>query len=130
MPEAPGAMREAAAPEAHREALEYIERVTAGAGQVQRRVLAEILEQNAPAEYLRRLGVAGDAPGAAEAFLRAAPLVTYEDILQDVLRIANGDTSPILSGKPIREFLTRYAARPPGRPPSIDVRRRTRRRGS
>ena len=111
MPEAPGAMREAAAPEAHREALEYIERVTAGAGQVQRRVLAEILEQNAPAEYLRRLGVAGDAPGAAEAFLRAAPLVTYEDILQDVLRIANGDTSPILSGKPIREFLTRYAAR-------------------
>jgi hypothetical protein len=24
-----------------------------------------------------------------------------------VLRIANGDTSPILSGKPIREFLTR-----------------------
>ena len=110
MPEAPGAMREAAAPEAHREALEYIERVTAGAGQVQRRVLAEILEQNAPAEYLRRLGVAGDAPGAAEAFLRAAPLVTYEDILQDVLRIANGDTSPILSGKPIREFLTRYAA--------------------
>ncbi|PAN18778.1 hypothetical protein PAHAL_3G224900 [Panicum hallii] len=109
MPEAPGAMREAAAaaaPEAHREALEYIERVTAGAGQVQRRVLAEILAQNAPAEYLRRLGVAGDAPGAAEAFLRAAPLVTYEDILQDVLRIANGDTSPILSGKPIREFLT------------------------
>jgi len=105
-------MREAAAaPEAHREALEYIERVTAGAGQVQRRVLAEILAQNAPAEYLRRLGVAGDAPGAAEAFLRAAPLVTYEDILQDVLRIANGDTSPILSGKPIREFLTRYAAR-------------------
>ncbi|RLN28389.1 putative indole-3-acetic acid-amido synthetase GH3.1 [Panicum miliaceum] len=107
MPEAPGAMRDtAAAPEAHREALEYIERVTAGAAQVQRRVLAEILAQNAPAEYLRRLGVAGDAPGAAEAFLRAAPLVTYEDILQDVLRIANGDTSPILSGKPIREFLT------------------------
>ena len=79
-------MREAAAaPEAHREALEYIERVTAGAGQVQRRVLAEILVQNMPAEYLCRLGVAGDAPGAAEAFLPAAPLVTYEDILQDVL---------------------------------------------
>nr|CAB3464808.1 unnamed protein product [Digitaria exilis] len=107
MPEAPAAMRETAAvPEAHREALEYIERVTAAAGAVQRRVLAEILEQNAPAEYLRRLGVSGDAPGAVEAFLRAAPLVTYENILPDVLRIANGDTSPILSGKPIREFLT------------------------
>ncbi|KAL6618975.1 hypothetical protein ACP70R_034114 [Stipagrostis hirtigluma subsp. patula] len=108
MPEAPpAAMRETAAvPKAHREALEYIERVTAGAAQVQRRVLAEILAQNAPAEYLRRIGVSGAAPGAVEAFRRAAPLVAYEDILPDVLRIANGDTSPILSGKPIREFLT------------------------
>jgi auxin responsive GH3 family protein len=111
MPEAPvTTMREATAaavPETHRELLEYIERVTAGAAQVQRRVLSEILAQNAPAEYLRRLGVSGDAPGAVDAFRRAAPLVTYEDILPDVLRIANGDTSPILSGKPIREFLTR-----------------------
>ncbi|KAJ1263530.1 hypothetical protein BS78_09G192500 [Paspalum vaginatum] len=112
MPEAPSAAtrgrdeQEAAVPEAHREALEYIERVTAGAGPVQRRVLAEILAQNAPAEYLRRLGVSGDAPGAVEAFRRAAPLVTYEDIHPDVLRIANGDTSPILCGKPISEFLT------------------------
>jgi auxin responsive GH3 family protein len=111
MPEAPvTTMREATAaavPATHRELLEYIERVTAGAAQVQRRVLSEILAQNAPAEYLRRLGVSGDAPGAVDAFRRAAPLVTYEDILPDVLRIANGDTSPILSGKPIREFLTR-----------------------
>ncbi|CAD6333322.1 unnamed protein product [Miscanthus lutarioriparius] len=110
MPEAPvTTMREATAaavPKTHRELLEYIEHVTAGAAQVQRRVLSEILAQNAPAEYLRRLGVSGDAPGAVEAFRRAAPLVTYEDILPDVLRIANGDTSPILSGKPIREFLT------------------------
>ncbi|CAN6354774.1 unnamed protein product [Urochloa humidicola] len=115
MPEAPGATRVTAAaaapPEAHREALEYIERVTAGAAQVQRDVLAEILAQNAPAEYLRRLGVAGGGGGgpgdaAVDAFLRSAPLVTYEDILPDVIRIANGDTSPILSGKPIREFLT------------------------
>ncbi|XP_062231792.1 probable indole-3-acetic acid-amido synthetase GH3.4 [Phragmites australis] len=109
MPEAPAAMRETAAvpkSKEHREALEYIERVTASAGQVQRRVLAEILAQNAPAEYLRRIGVSGAAPGADEAFRCAAPLVTYEDILPDVLRIANGDTSPIFSGKPIREFLT------------------------
>jgi auxin responsive GH3 gene family len=107
MPEAPAstdASNPAAPPEAHREALDYIERVTASAGETQRRVLAEILAQNAPAEYLRRLGV----DGAVEDFRRAAPLVTYEDILPDVLRIANGDTSPILSGKPIREFLTRY----------------------
>lgn len=89
----------------HREKLEHIERVTRNAGQEQRRVLEEILAQNAQAEYLRRLGVPGDAPGADEAFRRLAPLVTYEDIL----RIANGDTSPIFSGKPISEFLTRYS---------------------
>ncbi|GJN14854.1 hypothetical protein PR202_gb01721 [Eleusine coracana subsp. coracana] len=110
MPEAPPppppAGATAAPPESHREALEYIERVTSSAGEVQRRVLAEILSQNAPAEYLRRLGVSGAAPTAVDDFRRAAPLVTYEDILPDVLRIANGDTSPILSGKPIREFLT------------------------
>ncbi|KAK3138354.1 hypothetical protein QOZ80_5AG0367710 [Eleusine coracana subsp. coracana] len=108
MPEAPPppAGATAALPESHREALEYIERVTSSAGEVQRRVLAEILSQNAPAEYLRLLGVSGAAPTAVDDFRRAAPLVTYEDILPDVLRIANGDTSPILSGKPIREFLT------------------------
>ena len=47
---APGAMREAAVPAVYREALEYIERVTAGAGQVQCHVLAEIMAHNAPAK--------------------------------------------------------------------------------
>ncbi|OEL23219.1 putative indole-3-acetic acid-amido synthetase GH3.1 [Dichanthelium oligosanthes] len=94
------------APGAQREALEFIEHVTANAGQVQRRVLAEILAQNAPAEYLRRYGVSGAADDAVEAFRRLVPLVTYEGLQPDILRIANGDTSPILSGKPISEFLT------------------------
>nr|CAB3474490.1 unnamed protein product [Digitaria exilis] len=94
------------APGAHREALEFIEHVTANAGQVQRRVLSEILAQNAPAEYLRRHGVSGTSDDAVEAFRRLVPLVTYEGLQPDILRIANGDTSPILSGKPISEFLT------------------------
>ncbi|KAG8086023.1 hypothetical protein GUJ93_ZPchr0010g10973 [Zizania palustris] len=106
MPEAAVSAMPTAGWQDHREALEFIERVTASAGKVQRRVLVEILAQNAPAEYLCRLGVSGAAPGADEAFRRLAPLVTYEDILPFVVRIANGDTSPILSGKPIREFLT------------------------
>jgi auxin responsive GH3 family protein len=117
MPEAPttkatSPARGGFAPGAHREALEFIEHVMANAGQVQRRVLAEILAQNAPAEYLRRHGVTGaaDADAAVEAFRRLVPLVTYEGLQQDILRIANGDTSPILSGKPISEFLTRYAS--------------------
>ncbi|CAD6229564.1 unnamed protein product [Miscanthus lutarioriparius] len=94
------------APGAHREALEFIEHETANAGKVQRRVLAEILSQNAPAEYLRRYGVPGGSADAVEAFRRVVPLVTYEGLQPDILRIANGDTSPILSGKPISEFLT------------------------
>ena len=110
MPAAPTvATATVACDDAHREALEYIERVTSCAGETQRRVLAEILAQNAPAEYLGRIGVSGAAPGADDAFRRQAPLTTYEDILPDVIRIANGDTSPILSGKPVKEFLTRYA---------------------
>ena len=78
-------------------ALEFIEHVTANAGKVQRRVLAEILSQNAPAEYLRRYGVPGGSADAVEAFRRVVPLVTYEGLQPDILRIANGDTSPILT---------------------------------
>jgi auxin responsive GH3 gene family len=114
MPEAPTAKPTPPtggfAPGAHREALEFIEHVTANAGRVQRRVLAEILSQNAPAEYLRRYGVSASSPDAVDPFRRLVPLVTYEGLQQDILRIANGDTSPILSGKPISEFLTRYAS--------------------
>jgi auxin responsive GH3 gene family len=113
MPEAPTAKPTPPAggffaPGAHREALEFIEYVTANAGRVQRRVLAEILAQNAPAEYLRRYGVSASSGDAADAFRHLVPLVTYEGLQHDILRIANGDTSPILSGKPISEFLTRY----------------------
>ncbi|KAF7031111.1 hypothetical protein CFC21_042488 [Triticum aestivum] len=111
MPEAPSAQPAPAsgyAPGAHREALDFIEHVTANAGKVQQRVLAEILAQNATAEYLRRYGVSvSSSPlDAVDAFRRCVPLVTYEDLQPDILRIANGDTSPILSGKPISEFLT------------------------
>ncbi|KAL0399314.1 UNVERIFIED_CONTAM: Indole-3-acetic acid-amido synthetase GH3.6 [Sesamum radiatum] len=34
------------------------------------------------------------------------PVITYEDILPDINRIANGDKSPILCSEPISEFLT------------------------
>ncbi|RZS01449.1 hypothetical protein BHM03_00031348 [Ensete ventricosum] len=95
----------------HRKALEFIEDVTANADQVQRRVLAEILAQNAPAEYLHRHGLPGRTAPDPDAFKRLIPVVTYEDIRPDILRIAHGDTSPILSGRPISEFLTRFAAR-------------------
>ncbi|XP_042425128.1 probable indole-3-acetic acid-amido synthetase GH3.1 [Zingiber officinale] len=95
-----------AAPEDHRKALEFIEDVTANADGVQRRVLLEILSQNAPAKYLHRHGLSGRFASDPEAFKRLIPLVTYEEIQPDILRIAQGDTSHILCGRPISEFLT------------------------
>jgi auxin responsive GH3 family protein len=100
-------MAQAAGSAAQCDKLRYLEQVTRFPDEVQRQLLREILAQNSGAEYLRRIGVSGDAPDADEAFRRLAPLTTYEDILPDVTRIANGDRSPILSGKPISEFLTR-----------------------
>ncbi|KAG0479221.1 hypothetical protein HPP92_010079 [Vanilla planifolia] len=92
--------------EDHRRALAFIEDVTANADKVQRRVLAEILSQNATAEYLHRRGLSGKFVGDPEAFRCLVPMVTYDDIHADISRIAHGDTSPILSGVPISEFLT------------------------
>lgn len=97
-----------AVPEHHRKALEFIDDVTANADVVQRRVLLEILSQNALAMYLHRHGLSGSDDPDLDAFKRLIPLVTYEDIQPDILRIAHGDTSPILCGRPISEFLTRY----------------------
>ncbi|CAL9761775.1 unnamed protein product [Musa acuminata subsp. burmannicoides] len=107
MPEAPKPiLSPASVPDEHRKALEFIEDVTANADQVQRRVLAEILAQNAPAEYLHRHGLPSRTAPDPDAFKHLIPVVTYEDIRPDILRIAHGDTSPILSGRPISEFLT------------------------
>lgn len=92
-------------PSSHKTALQFIEDVTTNADQVQRRVLSEILEQNSDAEYLRRHGLVGSR--GADAFRRLIPVVTYEDLEQDIQRIAQGDTSPILCCRPISEFLTR-----------------------
>ncbi|KAG1347255.1 Indole-3-acetic acid-amido synthetase GH3.6 [Cocos nucifera] len=109
MPEAPNPTQSCAAtavPVEHQKVLDYIEDVTINADQVQRRVLSEILAQNAPAEYLHRHGLSGRATADAGTFKRLIPVITYDDLQPDILRIAHGDTSPILSGRPISEFLT------------------------
>lgn len=98
-------MPEAPPPSSHENTLRFIEDVTSNADVVQRRVLTEILRQNAGTEYLHRVGLAGSTD--VELFKRLVPIVNYESIQSDILRIANGDSSPILSGKPISEFLTR-----------------------
>jgi len=105
MPEAP---RDYNLVEQNEKILEFIEDVTANADKVQKRVLSEILSNNANVEYLKRHGLHGQTDR--ETFKKLLPVITYEDIQPDINRIANGDTSPILCSKPISEFLTRYAA--------------------
>lgn len=102
MPEAP---KQYNLVESNKKALEFIEEVTSNADQVQKQVLAEILSRNANVEYLKRHNLNGHTDP--ETFKKLLPLISYEDIEPDITRIANGDSSPILSSHPISEFLTR-----------------------
>lgn len=90
--------------ERNRKALDFIEHVTIHAAEVQAEVLLEILTRNAHTEYLERYRLAG--PTDRKSFKERLPVITYEDLQPEILRIANGDTSPILSAQPISEFLT------------------------
>ncbi|KAF2550536.1 hypothetical protein F2Q68_00037481 [Brassica cretica] len=90
--------------EKNKRKLQLIEELTSNADQVQRRVLEEILTRNADVEYLRRHDLNGRTDR--ETFKNVMPVITYEDIQPEINRIANGDKSPILSSKPISEFLT------------------------
>ncbi|CAN6915218.1 hypothetical protein Bca4012_088310 [Brassica carinata] len=90
--------------EKNKRRLQLIEELTSNADQVQRRVLEEILTRNADVEYLKRHDLDGRTDR--DTFKNVMPVITYEDIQPEINRIANGDKSPILSSKPISEFLT------------------------
>ncbi|XP_075671985.1 indole-3-acetic acid-amido synthetase GH3.6 [Castanea sativa] len=90
--------------EKNKKTLHFIEDVTANADKVQERVLGEILTRNANVEYLVKHGLKGH--NDRETFKKVIPVSTYEDIQQEINRIANGDTSKILCSRPISEFLT------------------------
>ncbi|CAK8535211.1 unnamed protein product [Lathyrus sativus] len=83
--------------------LDFIEDVTTHAYENQKKVLAEILSQNANVEYLQRHGLNGQTDS--ETFKKLVPIITYEDIRSDINRIANGDTSSILTANPVSVFL-------------------------
>ncbi|KAL6535757.1 hypothetical protein OROHE_012601 [Orobanche hederae] len=104
MPQAPKESTEYSVAEKNKKKLEFIEDVTRNADEVQKRVLAEILSRNAHVEYLKRHGLEGLTD--IETFKKIIPVVTYEDILPDISRIASGDKSPILCSDPVSEFLT------------------------
>ncbi|OIT27818.1 indole-3-acetic acid-amido synthetase gh3.6 [Nicotiana attenuata] len=103
VPEAPKNPKKATITEEYKKNLEFIEEVTSKVEEVQCRVLAEILSQNAHVEYLQRHNLNGRTDR--ETFKRVVPIITYEDILPEINRIAYGDKSPILCSQPISEFL-------------------------
>ncbi|KAJ0548094.1 putative GH3 family protein [Helianthus annuus] len=103
MPEAPN---DGGIVEKNKKTLQFIEDVTSNPDEVQQRILTEILTQNATVEYLHRHGLSSRTDR--ESFKKLIPVVTYEDLHNDIIRIANGDKSPIFSSRPISEFLTRY----------------------
>ncbi|KAJ1394178.1 GH3 family [Sesbania bispinosa] len=106
MPEAPrhSSTKEYNYLEQNKKTLEFIEDVTSNADQVQKKVLAEILSLNANVEYLQKHGLNGHTDP--HTFKKLVPVTTYDDIQPYINRIANGDTSPILTSNPISEFLT------------------------
>lgn len=91
-------------------ALQFIEEMTRNPVLVQERVLEEILTRNGETEYLQRFKLAGATDR--DTFKSKVPVVSYEDLQPYIQRIANGDTSPILSAHPISEFLTRSGSCP------------------
>ncbi|GAB4861630.1 Jasmonoyl--L-amino acid synthetase jar6 [Ancistrocladus abbreviatus] len=79
--------------------IENFEDMTSNAERIQEETLKKILEQNGPAEYLKKLGLNGRTD--VESFKACVPVVTHQDLEPYIQRIADGDTSPILTGKPI-----------------------------
>ncbi|KAI4303405.1 hypothetical protein MLD38_039042 [Melastoma candidum] len=79
--------------------IDEFEAITSDAREVQIQTLRDILEANADSEYLQCLGLDGRTDP--ESFRDCVPLVTHKEIQHYIQRIADGDTSPILTGKPI-----------------------------
>lgn len=83
--------------------LKLLEDLTNNACQIQQQVLEEILNTNLQTEYLKSF-LNGDS--GKENFKNKVPIVNYEDIKPCIERIANGETSSIISAQPITELLT------------------------
>lgn len=75
------------------------EELTKNAGKVQEETLKKILEENAETEYLQLLGLNGKTD--VESFKQCVPLATHKDLEPYIQRIMDGETNPILTGKPV-----------------------------
>ncbi|KAK3163274.1 hypothetical protein QOZ80_1AG0001530 [Eleusine coracana subsp. coracana] len=81
------------------EVIAELERLTRDAAAVQRETLRRILAENATVVYLQGLGLAGRTDP--KSFRACVPLVTHQDLEPYIARIADGDTSAVLTAKPI-----------------------------
>lgn len=79
--------------------IEEFEAMTVDAGRVQRETLQKILELNSEGEYLQKLGLKGRTDP--DSFKACVPLVTHMDLEPYIQRIADGDMSPVLTGRPL-----------------------------
>ncbi|KAI8027839.1 Jasmonoyl--L-amino acid synthetase JAR6 [Camellia lanceoleosa] len=79
--------------------IEEFEMLTKDAEKIQRETLQKILKENGRTEYLQKWGLNGRTDP--ESFKACVPLVTHKDLETYIHRIADGDTSPILTEKPI-----------------------------
>ncbi|KAL5563960.1 hypothetical protein UlMin_033707, partial [Ulmus minor] len=79
--------------------IEEFEAITSDAERFQKEALKKILEENGSAEYLQSLGLNGRTDP--ESFKACVPIVTHNDLEPYIRRIVDGDSSPILTGKPI-----------------------------
>jgi auxin responsive GH3 gene family len=92
------------------EVIDKFERLTRDAAAVQRETLRRILADNAGAEYLRGLGLAGRTDP--DSFRACVPLATHADMEPYIARIADeGDTSHVLTATPVTSISLRLASR-------------------
>lgn len=87
------------------EVIAEFERLTQDAAAVQRETLRRILSENADVEYLRGRGLDGRTDP--ESFRSCVPLVTHEDLEPYIGRIADGNTSPLLTARPVTSLSLR-----------------------
>ncbi|XP_022856676.1 jasmonic acid-amido synthetase JAR1 [Olea europaea var. sylvestris] len=79
--------------------IEEFEALSRDAGRVQKETLKKILEENGETEYLMKWGLNGKTDPIS--FKSCVPLVTHADLEPYIQRIAHGENSSILTGKPI-----------------------------
>ena len=93
--------------------MNWFEDLSQNAGFVQTQLLCQILEQNYGVEYLKKwLGsyniLEMDACALESLFSSVVPLASHADFEPFMQRIADGDTTPLLTQQPITTLSLRY----------------------